>query len=50
MPPALVHPTGTVPVDSELYVARESDYSAERETDQTPGLVHILGPRQIGKR
>ncbi len=49
MPEALVHPTGTVPVGSELYVVRGSDVAAEREMGQTPGLVHILGPRQIGK-
>ncbi len=49
MPADLVHPTGTVAVGSELYVARESDADAEREMGHGPGLVHILGPRQIGK-
>lgn len=42
-------PTGTVPVDCPLYVERESDAAAVREMDAAPGMVHIIGPRQVGK-
>jgi hypothetical protein len=48
-PVELVHPTGTVPVGSRLYVRREADDLAEREAARAPGMVHILGPRQMGK-
>jgi len=45
----LVHPTGTVPLDSPLYVERETDAAAAAELDRRPGMVHIIGPRQVGK-
>ena len=45
----LVHPTGTVPLDSPLYVEREADAAAAAELDHGPGMVHIIGPRQVGK-
>lgn len=48
-PIELAHPTGTVPVDCPLYVERETDAAAAREMDATPGMVHIIGPRQVGK-
>jgi hypothetical protein len=49
MPTDLVHPTGTVALGSKLYVPRESDEAAKRVMGRLPGLVHILGPRQMGK-
>lgn len=49
-PPArLCHPTGAVPLDSDLYVRRDTDALAEAELDRPHGMVHVLGPRQMGK-
>ena len=49
LPVRLVHPTGTVALDSQLYVRRESDALASEEMQRSPGMVHILAPRQMGK-
>ena len=48
-PVELVHLTGTVPPRSAFYVERETDKEAIREIERRPGLVHVIGPCQIGK-
>jgi DNA-binding SARP family transcriptional activator len=47
--PPSTFPSGALPVDSPLYVARSADAEFQSSLDRRDGIVHVVGSRRIGK-